>query len=178
MKNQLNGPKILWLIKANIACPDVERTQSLERGQVTHMKCSIVQEMELLMIFTRLELTYTDIATLKSKVTWQELRYVRLYHHSSQSKQACSVDQMKTLHMYKLHRYYEAIKKLTQILHWFILEMIGNWQYEQISTSQQSSGGVGWLEFNNWSCLWSNIKHPLTEAKNQRMWSINQHNIL
>lgn len=61
MKNQLNGPKILWLIKANIASPDVELTQSLERVQVTHMKCSIVQEMELLMTFTGLELTQTDI---------------------------------------------------------------------------------------------------------------------
>lgn len=60
------------------------------------MKCSIAQEMELLMIFTRLELTYTDIATLKSKVTRQELHYVRLYHHSSQSKQVCGMDQMKT----------------------------------------------------------------------------------
>lgn len=69
MKNQLNGPKILWLIKANTGCPDVERTQSLERGQITHRKCSIIQEMQLLMIFTRIELTYTGIATLKSKVT-------------------------------------------------------------------------------------------------------------
>lgn len=99
MKNQRNRPKILWLIKANTACPDVERTQGLERDQVTHVKCSIIQEMELLMILTRLELTYTDIATLKSKVAWQELRYVRLCRHSSQSKQMCSVDQMKTLHM-------------------------------------------------------------------------------
>lgn len=47
----------------------MERTRSLERGQVTHRKCSIIQEMQLLMIFTRIELTYTDIATLKSKVT-------------------------------------------------------------------------------------------------------------
>lgn len=51
--------------------------------------------------------------------------------------------------MEELHRYYEVIKKLTQILRWFTLQMIGSRQYEQISTAQQSSGGVGWLEFDN-----------------------------
>lgn len=166
MKNQLNWLKILWLIKANRVWPDVERTQSLERGQVTHMKCSIIQEMELLTIFNRLELTYTDIATLKRKVMWQELHYVSLYHHCSQSKQVCSVDQMKTLHIQEPHRYYGVIKKLIHILHWFTLQIIESWQYEQITTAQQSSGGVDWLEFNNWTCLWSDIECLLTESKN------------
>jgi len=71
-----------------------------------------------------------------------------------------------------------VIKKAIQILQWFTLEMTGSWQYEQISTAQQSSGGAGWLECNSWSCLWSAIKCLLTESKNQRMRSINQPHLL
>jgi len=65
------------------------REQSLERGQVTHMKCLIVREKELLMTFTRLELTYADIVSPNNEVTEQELIFVRLHLHSlQQSKPA------------------------------------------------------------------------------------------
>lgn len=91
----------------------MERTQSLEWGQVTHRKCAIIQEMQLLMIFTRIELTYTDTATLNSKVT----RAVLCKALPSQLALKASVQSSSNVNISDVGA--------AQVLFWFTQEMTG-----------------------------------------------------